>query len=192
MIYETIITTRGQDGAIHMAPMGIREVEKHIVIAPFKPSATLDNLRRTGQAVINMIDDVSIVAGCLTGRRNWPTVPAEVVDGERLAAALAHTEVEVSHIEENEQRPRFYCSVRHQQTHAPFKGFNRAQAAVLEAAILVSRLGILPEDKIDQEIAYLSIAIDKTAGEKERQAWRWLMDRIREFRRGEANEGDAA
>jgi len=34
----------------------------------------------------------------------------------------------------------------HRASHAPFVGFNRAQAAVIEAAILVSRLRMLRRD----------------------------------------------
>ena len=67
----------------------------------------------------------------------------------------------------------------------PFRGFNRAQAAVVEAAILVSRLHMLPAEKIDREMAYLAIAIDKTAGPAEREAWSWLVERIEQFRSGE-------
>jgi len=63
-------------------------------------------------------------------------------------------------------------------THAPFLGFNRAQAAVIEAAILVSRLEMLPRDKIEKEIAYLQIAVGKTAGAPEQEAWQWLMESI--------------
>jgi len=63
-------------------------------------------------------------------------------------------------------------------THAPFLGFNRAQAAVIEAAILVSRLDMLPRNKIEQEIAYLQIAVGKTAGAAEQEAWQWLIERI--------------
>jgi uncharacterized protein len=55
-------------------------------------------------------------------------------------------------------------------------GFNRAQAAVIELAVLVSRLHMLPVEKITQEMQYLQIAIDKTAGERELQAWQWLVD----------------
>ena len=47
---------------------------------------------------------------------------------------------------------------------------------MLEAAILVSRLHMLPPEKIEQELGYLAIAIDKTAGEAEREAWEWLME----------------
>jgi hypothetical protein len=42
---------------------------------------------------------------------------------------------------------------------------------------------MLPPEKIEREIAYLTIAIDKTAGPNERQAWDWLMERIATFRR---------
>jgi hypothetical protein len=37
---------------------------------------------------------------------------------------------------------------------------------------------MLPPDKIAREIAYLRIAIDKTAGPKELEAWGWLMERV--------------
>ena len=82
---------------------------------------------------------------------------------------------------EDPQRPRFHCAVLREESHAPFRGFNRAQAAVVEAAILVSRLHLLPPDKIEREIAYLQIAIDKTAGPREREAWLWLTERIAAF-----------
>ena len=62
-----------------------------------------------------------------------------------------------------------------------FFGFNRAQSAVIEAAILVSRLNILPKDKIINEMKYLKIAVEKTAGPKEKEAWLWLTDSVNEF-----------
>jgi hypothetical protein len=61
-------------------------------------------------------------------------------------------------------------------------GFNRAQYAVLEAAILISRLDRLPLEKIDSEIAYLRIGLEKTAGDKELEAWGWLMTVIDEHK----------
>lgn len=183
MIYETIVTTPAQDGGVHLAPMGIREQEGLIVIAPFRPSTTLDNLLRERLAVINLTDDVRIFAGCLTGRRDWPLMPARKIRGGVLRQALAHQEVEVVSVQDDEVRPRFYCRVLHQENHAPFQGFNRAQAAVLEAAVLVSRLHLLPAEKIDRELDYLRIAVDKTAGPREREAWDWLMERIAGHRR---------
>ena len=67
---------------------------------------------------------------------------------------------------------------RREVAHAPFPGFNRAQAAVIEGAVLVSRLGMLPRDKVEREMAYLQIAIDKTAGAAELEAWRWLTEAV--------------
>jgi uncharacterized protein len=178
MIRETIVTTADAAGKVHIAPIGIIADAERWIIAPFRPSTTLDNLRAVPFAVANYTDDVRVFAGCLTGRHDWPTTAAQTVPVPRLAAALAHAELAVETVAENEQRPRFCCRVVHRATHAPFEGFNRAQAAVVEAAILVSRLDMLPREKVEQEIAYLQIAVAKTAGPAEQEAWNWLMEKI--------------
>lgn len=182
MIREVIVTTLHEDGSVHLAPMGIREEGEYIIIAPFKPSATLNNLERDHQAVVNMTDNVMVFAGCLTGQKDWPLEPTGDITGFRLRDALAHIEVQVEKVEEDELRPRYFCRKLSEHVHAPFQGFNRAQAAVLEAAILVSRLNMLPAEKINQEIEYLRIAIDKTAGANEKKAWGWLIQRIEEHK----------
>jgi hypothetical protein len=179
MIRETIVTTVSRTGAVHITPFGIIADTDGWLIAPFHPSVTIDNLRAVPFAIANYTDDVRIFAGCLTGRRDWPTVASEVVPVPRLAAALAHAELAVAKLTEDAQRPRFHCRVVHRATHAPFEGFNRAKAAVLEAAILVSRLDMLPRDKIEQEMAYLASAVSKTAGPAEQEAWEWLVARVR-------------
>src|SRR6056297_2248471 len=143
-IREVILTTRRADGSPHIAPMGVRDRDGEVLIAPFKPSGTLDNLLRERRAVINLTDDVRVYAGCLTGHHGWPVMAADHIDGIRLAGALAHEELVVERVEEDEVRPRLYCRVAHHGIHGPFRGFNRAQAAVLELAILVSRLDMLP------------------------------------------------
>lgn len=183
-IVETIVTTMDAAGIVHIAPLGLIEEESGWVIAPFKPSRTLDNLRARPAAVASHTDDVRIFAGCLTGRRDWPTRPAERVEGVVLEGSLSHWELEVARVEEHAERPRFFCRVAHVATHAPWTGFNRAQAAVLEAAVLVSRLHMLPREKIEAELAYLEIAVSKTAGPREREAWSWLMERVEAWRRG--------
>jgi len=185
MIHETIVITTNSDGTPHIAPMGVREADGRFVLAPFRPSGTLDNLQRTRRAMINFTDDVRVFAGCLTGRASWPVVRATVIDGWRLEAALAHVEVEVERIAEDTRRPAFHCVERARGTHGAFRGFNRAQAAVIEGAILVSRLHLLPAAKIDAEINYLRISIDKTAGEREQTAWGWLLERIEAYRGGQ-------
>ena len=188
MIRECIVITQSKTGAVHIAPLGLIEEGEHLVIAPFRPSLTLDNLRENPFAVANYTDDVLVFAGCLTGRRDWPTKPATKVPGAVLQQSLAHAELQVVAVLEDEQRPRFRCAVIHEETHRPFHGFNRAQAAVVEAAILVSRLHMVPAEKIEREIGYLQIAIDKTAGPRERQAWDWLMERIADHKTKTATE----
>lgn len=181
-IRESIITTLHDNGTAHIAPMGVHETDRGLMLAPFKPSATLNNLLRDGVATINYPDDVRIFAGCLTGRRDWSTQPTEVIAGIRLTDCLAHTEVKVHTHEDDELRPKFFCDVIHEQMHKPFHGYNRAQFAVIELAILVSRLHMLPAEKIDAEIEYLLIGMDKTAGEREKEAWEWLMEKVTEFK----------
>jgi hypothetical protein len=180
MIRETIVTTVGAEGRVHLAPLGIIADGEGFILAPFRPSTTLENLRVVPFAVANYTDDVRIFAGCLAGRRDWPLAASEKVPVARLAGALAHAELAVTRVSADEQRPRFHCRVVHRVSHAPFEGFNRAKAAVIEAAILVSRLDFLPREKIEREIDYLKIAVEKTAGAAEQEAWGWLMEKIRE------------
>jgi hypothetical protein len=178
MIRETIVTTLNEEGKVHIAPLGLIVEEGGFIIAPFRPSTTLDNLRSHPYAVANFTDDVLIFAGCLAGRRDWPTRPSTHVPGAVLKGALSHAELSVDHVQEDEQRPRFHCRVVHEASHAPFKGFNRAQAAVIEAAILASRLHMLPREKVERELGYLQIAVEKTAGPREHEAWRLLIEKI--------------
>ena len=175
VIFEGVVTTSKADGAAHITPMGFRRTDDTVLVSPFVPSTTLENLRRDGRAVMNLSDDVRITAGCLTGRRDWPLVRATNIEGWRLRDSLTHLELEVASCDEDVERPRFTCRVVLEASHAQFAGFNRAQAAVLEAAILYSRLDWLAPEKLKREMRHLKIAVDKTAGPRERTAWDWLM-----------------
>ena len=186
LIVETIVTTKTTTGEVHIAPLGLIAEGANWVLAPFRPSRTLDNLREVPFAVASHTDDVRVFAGCLTGRKSWPTRPAAEIDGAVLDNAVSHWELAVERVTEDDLRPRFSCRVVHAASHRPWGGFNRAQAAVLECAVLVSRLKMLPADKVEAELKYLDIAISKTAGEREQEAWGWLMERIAAWRAGEA------
>jgi len=186
-IVETIVTTENAAGEVHIAPLGLIEDGEHWLVAPFKPSRTLDNLAQVPFAVASHTDDVRVFAGCITGRKSWPLASADKVPGKRLAGALSHWELAVEGVSDDAQRPRFRCRIVHAGNHAPWPGFNRAQAAVLELAVLSTRLGMLPLEKVESEIKYLEIAIAKTAGPREQEAWGWLMERIEAWRRGDAS-----
>ncbi len=95
MIRETVVTTADAQGNVHVAPLGLIAEGHQWIIAPFRPSTTLDNLRAVPFAIANYIDDVRIFAGCLTGRRDWPLVATENFVVPRLLAALTHAELSV-------------------------------------------------------------------------------------------------
>jgi uncharacterized protein len=178
LIHECVVTTLTPEGLPHVAPLGLIEEGGYWIAAPFRPSTTLFNLEHNRKLTASFTDDARIFAGLVTGTRRFPLTDVEGWPAPRLSAALAHAALEVERVEEGALRPRFYCRVEHTQSHRPFLGMNRARAAVLEAAILATRLDRLTREKIESEIAYLRIAIDKTAGEDEREAWELVMAKI--------------
>jgi hypothetical protein len=181
-IVETIVTTTSETGDVHIAPLGLIQDGAHWIIAPFKPSKTLENLRTNPFAAASHTDDVRVFAGCVTGRKDWPLIAASKIKGGRLATCLAHWELQVDKIVEDDLRPRFFCKILHQEQHAAWEGFSRAQAAVLELAVLTTRLKMLPPEKVENELKYLEIAISKTAAPREEEAWGWLMEKIAAWR----------
>lgn len=181
MILETIITSVDTDGKAHVTPFGVRMQEGMVVISPYKPSVTLDNILATQCAVMNLTDDVRIFAAALTKRHAWEVLPADKIIGVRLANTLTHKELKLVSTKDDDTRPQLFLEVKHAVQHQPFQGFNRAQAAVIELSVLVSRLHLLPKEKIEAELQYLQIAINKTAGERELEAWGWLVEKIDNF-----------
>lgn len=178
LIHECVVTTLTQTGKPHIAPLGLIEDGENWIIAPFRPSTTLTNLYSCNKVTASFTDNALIFAKLVTGNCEIPLLPILSWPAPRLADALAHAELEVIDIVEDDLRPRFVCKVRRIETYNPFLGMNRARAAVLEAAILSTRLNRLSREKIDQEIAYLKIAIDKTAGPIELEAWQLVLEKI--------------
>lgn len=178
MIYETIISTIDALGNAHVTPFGISMHDDLVVISPYKPSTTLDNILATENAVMNLTDDVRVFAGALTKRQAWTLLPASKLTGFRLADTLAHKELKLVKVIDDALRPQLFMEILHADQHQAFNGFNRAQAAVIELAVLVSRLTRLPMEQIKQDITYHTIAIEKTAGARELEAWGWLMEAV--------------
>ena len=182
VIYETVISTVAADGTPHVAPMGVRYNGGDVILMPFKPSTTLANIVGNRHAVLNIVADTRVFAGSVTGRHTWPLQQAERIEGVRLSCALNHVELELAELQDDAQRPVLRMARVFEASHRQYIGFNRAQAAVIEGAILVSRLRMLPAAKVDAEMAYLQIAIDKTAGPEEHEAWGWLTEAVARHR----------
>jgi hypothetical protein len=178
-ILEVIVISQDSAGQPHIAPFGIRRRNGLVHIAPYRPSLTLDNLMQQQSATLNMTDDVRVFAAALTGRTCWQLTQQ---DGAWLLdSALAYQQLALHHIEDDPVRPSLYFSVQHQAQLAMFQGFNRAQSAVIELAVLVSRLGLIATAQIQQQMMQLQVLIDKTAGEHEWQAWQWLQERVQDY-----------
>jgi hypothetical protein len=176
-IIENIVVTQNPDGTPHIAPFGLRQRNGLLLLAPFRPSTSLDNLLSGRQVSFNFTVDVRVFAGALTGRRDWPVIRSPL-GAWVLENALSYHEVKLVNVIDDDVRPELYFETQSLVNVSPFMGFNRAQGAVLELCVLVSRLNRLSIEKIDAEINYLQIAIDKTAGEHEFEAWGWLIDAV--------------
>lgn len=201
VIFEVVLATESPEGRLHLAPMGVRYRGRQVVVMPFRPSTTLDNLLATRHGVLNIVTDTRVFAGCVTGRRDWPTVAlgahapqatgaappgAGASRGHRLACALRHLVLQLAEVQDDAQRPVLTLDVLEDVTHAPFPGLNRAQAAVIEAAVLVSRLHLLPLARIEQEMAIGQNAVDRTASAAEHEAWGWLCEAVQRHRSRQA------
>jgi hypothetical protein len=181
VIIETIVTTvsGGSDRTINCAPMGVEWSDDSIVLKPFLETATYRNVVATGAAVVNLTDDVRVFARAAISNPEYATVPAIVVEGEVLADCCSWRELKVRSINSTPPRSRIETTVVHQGMHREFVGFNRASHAVIEAAIYVTRLHILPRDLIDSEMTRLQVIVDKTAGPHEIEAMSILADYVR-------------
>jgi hypothetical protein len=179
MIIETIITTMAEDGTLNCAPMGVEWGSDHLVLKPFLETATYRNLVSARAAVVHVIDDVRVFARGAISNPSYPTVPASLVRGLVLADCCSWREVQVRSIDSTPPRSRVEAAIVHTGTRREFVGFNRAAAAVIEAAIYSTRLHILPKEFVESELTRLQVIVDKTAGPNELEAMALLTAYIR-------------
>lgn len=180
LILEGIVVTVDKAGQPNVAPMGPR-VDRNVmrlVLRPFRSATTYHNLSATGCGVFHVTDDVLLLArAAIGGLFELPameTVPE--IACPRLADACRWWAFRVSSLDDSAERTTIECQILKSGEGRPFFGFNRAKHAVLEAAILATRVGILPADDIRREMARLAIPIEKTAGDQEREAWRVVQE----------------
>lgn len=175
MILESIVTTLGPGEELNVAPMGpvVDEGLTRFLLRPFQTSTTFRNLRDHPEGVIHVVDDVLLIArgaiGALT--EPPPTRPARVVRGRVLQDACRSFEFRVLSCDASQPRSEIAVEIVHAETHRDFWGFNRAKHAVLEAAILATRLHLLPADEVRAELRRLESPVQKTAGPRELEAF---------------------
>ncbi len=182
MILEGIVTTREPDGGINVAPMGpIVDTEMSgLHLRPFKSSRTYQNLKQHPEGVFHVVDDVLLLAEAAIGtpREKPSTFPAKEIDGEVLSGACRWYEFHVDRFDDAQDRTSLHATVVHSGRLRDFFGFNRAKHAVLEAAILSTRLHILPAGDVRRQLDALKSPIEKTAGPREREAFERIMEYV--------------
>lgn len=184
MILEGIVTTLNADGSVNIAPMGPRvDAEmRQLTLRPFQTSLTFQNLKRRGEGVFHVIDDVELLARAAIGRIE--TLPelaaAEGVEVPRLADTCRWYAFCIRERDETSERATLIADVVAAGRVRDFFGFNRAKHAVVEAAILATRVHLLPAAEIEGEFARLKTLVDKTGGQQEHAAFQLLVDYVRE------------
>jgi hypothetical protein len=181
MILEGLVTTTGADGAMHLAPMGPR-VEPDwsgFLLRPFPTSQTYRNLKAHGGGVLHVTDDVLLLAQAAVSRAAPPpSRPAERVGGFVLTGACRFYEFVVRSIDESQERVQIRTKVVHRGMLREFFGLNRAKHAVVEAAILATRLHLIPVEEIRAEYRKLRVLVEKTGGPAESAAFDFLTEHV--------------
>jgi uncharacterized protein len=188
MILEALVTTLDADGAPHLAPMGPRVSADfaRFTLRPFPTSNTYRNLLRHGEGVIHVTDDALLLAKAAIGAvGEMPRVRApERVRGFVLADCCRYFEFAVRSIDASGERVSIDAEVVHAGRVRDFFGFNRAKHAVVEAAILATRLHLLPLSEVASEFAKLRAIVSKTGGPDEHAAMDLLEAKLREVEAG--------
>ena len=178
LILEGIVVTQDEAGAANIAPMGPR-VDRgltRLVLRPFQTAQTYRNLKARRCGVFHVTDDVELLARAAVGQLDPSPalVPIKHFACPRLADACRWLAFRVLKLDDQTERTTIGCEVVASGVIREFFGFNRAKHAVLEAAILATRIGILPDDELRGEMARLATPVAKTAGEQERRAFEFL------------------
>jgi hypothetical protein len=184
MILEGLVTTLDPDGSPHLAPMGPRVTGPdfaRFTLHPFPTSNTYRNLLRHPEGVLHVTDDALLLAKAAVGAVGEfpPTRPADRVRGFVLADCCRHFEFAVTDVDDTTERVTVEAEVVHAGRGRDWFGFNRARHAVVEAAILATRLHLLPLAEVAAEFRKLRVIVGKTGGEAEHAAMDLLEAKLR-------------
>ncbi len=191
MILESIVTTVSLEGRVNVAPMGpiVRPTTGNqtlpsFCLRPYEGSRTCENLLATGKAVIHVTDDVLLLARAAIGNVDAAglTCPAENASAEHVRLRDCHRwfAIEVTQAGGTPPRHELLAGCVAEGIVRPFFGFNRAKHAVIEAAILATRIGMIDPSQIADELQRLRVPVDKTAGPDELAAFRLVCTYIEE------------
>ena len=193
MILEGLVTTTDVDGRMHVAAMGPHVCEeavqqnalKQLSLLPFRTSQTAENLMSVPEGVFHLVDDVLLLANVVTHSLSTPpgSRTADEIHGWVLEDACRAYEFRLEQSDRSSEREHHVAAVVAVHDQRPFLGFNRAKHAIVEAAILVTRMHLLGTEVIQQKMNELASLVHKTGGRREHEAWNriesYVQDAIR-------------
>jgi hypothetical protein len=183
VILEGIVTTINPDGSANISALGpqVDAGFQRFVLRPFESSRTCANLVRTRRCVMHVVDDALLLARVVCGRLDPPPRlrALEADQGVYLEDACRWYALRILTIQDRSPRATMECEVTGCGRLRDFYGWNRACHAVVEAAILASRTDFLPATEILDQFARLRPLIDKTGGQRERDAFALLEEHVR-------------
>lgn len=183
LILEGVVTTLNEDGTVNASPMGpvVDRGLTQMTLKPFSTSRTCQNLLRCPEGVVHVTDDVELIAAAAIGKlESIETRPAKRIRGQVLGDACRAYEFRIVDVDDSQERVVMRAELVERTFLREFFGFNRAKHAVLEAAILATRLAFLPRSQIMEEMRRLESPVMKTAGEQERRAFELLQQYVAE------------
>ena len=183
MILEGLLSVQTADGGVHIAAMGpevsdARSVNQ-LILKPFQSSRTSDLLSALPEGVFHLTDNVLLFAQAVTGTlgQDLRIRPADTVRGWILEDACEAFEFRIEKSDTSHDRSKLYATIQKAHFARPFRGFSRASHAVIEAAILLSRIHLLRVDDVQQQLELLRPLVTKTAGEQERHAFELIVSK---------------
>jgi hypothetical protein len=179
-ILEGVMTTLDGEGNVNIAPMGpiVDDQMQTLVFRPFITSTTYQNLKAKGEGVFHVTDDALLFARAAVGKVQAPTQKAGCVAGVVLMGACRYYEFKVTQLVDSNQRTTINAQVVKAGRLRDFFGFNRAKHAVLEAAILATRLHLTGQGQVLEQMTPLEVMVQKTGGDPEREAMALLREYV--------------
>ena len=183
-IIEGLLITLSEDRAINLSPMGVKFSAdgQMVLLRPFKTSRSFKNLARDGEAVFHVTDDASLIAHAALG--DITVLPSLTPIGDTglsyLSDACRWYYLRLATKNTSGIRASFDMHVSDQGVIRDFMGFNRAKYAIVEAAILATRVGILPSEQIRQYMEMLEPSVHKTGGVPEKETFSYVKSNIME------------
>jgi hypothetical protein len=178
MIIETIFSTLNETGVPNFAPMGLIWGEEEMIVRPFRDTTTYRNLAASNCGVANVTDNVLMFVHSALTDAQFPHFPAANVRGVVLQDACYWRELLVSAVDGSGERAEIRCRVVGWGQCRHFLGFNRGKNAVIEAAILATRLEFYGQAEVLAALQNYDEIVAKTGGEQESEAMRYLRDYV--------------